>query len=211
MHRWCQSTQGYQWPHFAHLLTLWLTPSFLHAQIDTWCRGRQTGGLSALRLQRCGPAVSRLIQSNLPLSQAGTPGCSPSSSRLEAQQTTQSSSTLQTARREGSTLLVKSVLTILYKSSTATWRCTLEAHWLCVCMKGIMLTLCWYVLSHISHIGLTRNHRKRFGLFWLYNDTVLILAEPAKPCRRFNKFYFQSALTSWTKKSPLAISSPFTS
>lgn len=132
MHRWCQSTQGYQWPHFAHLLTLWLTPSFLHAQIDTWCRGRQTGGLSALRLQRCGPAVSRLIQSNLPLSQAGTPGCSPSSSRLEAQQTTQSSSTLQTARREGSTLLVKSVLTILYKSSTATWRRTLEAHWLCV-------------------------------------------------------------------------------
>lgn len=102
-------------PRFAHLLTLWLAPSFLHAQIDTWCRGRQTGGLSAPRLQRCGPAVSRLIQSNLPLSQAGTPGCSPSSSRLEAQQTTQLSSTLQTARREGSALLVKSVLTILHK------------------------------------------------------------------------------------------------
>lgn len=107
MHRWCQSTLGCQWPHFAHLLTLWLTPSFLHAQIDTWCRGRQTGGLSALCLKRCGPAVSRLIQSNLPLSQAGTPGCSPSSSRLEARQTTRSSSTLQTARGEGSTLLVK--------------------------------------------------------------------------------------------------------
>lgn len=104
-------------PRFAHLLTLWLAPSFLHAQIDTWCRGRQTGGLSAPRLQRCGPAVSRLIQSNLPLSQAGTPGCSPSSSRLEAQQTTQLSSTLQTARREGSALLVKSILTILHKLS----------------------------------------------------------------------------------------------
>lgn len=128
MHRWCQSTQDYQWPHFAHLLTLWLTPSFLHAQIDTWCRGRQTGGLSALRLQRCGPAVSRLIQSNLPLSQAGTPGCSPSSSRLEAQQTTQPSSTLHTAGREGTTLLVKFVLTILHKSSTTVWRHTPKAY-----------------------------------------------------------------------------------
>ena len=141
MHRWCQSTQDYQWPHSAHLLTLWLTPSFLHAQIDTWCRGRQTGGLSALRLQRCGPAVSRLIQSNLPLSQAGTPGCSPSSSRLEAQQTTQSSSTLQTAGREGGTLLVKSVLTILHKSSATVWR--LRAWWLCR-KDNRLLTLCWY-------------------------------------------------------------------
>lgn len=64
-------------PRSPRLLTLWLAPSFLHVQIDTWCRGRQTGGLSAPRLQRCGPAVSRLIQSNLPLSQAGTPGWSP--------------------------------------------------------------------------------------------------------------------------------------
>lgn len=142
MHRWCQSTQDYQWPHFAHLLTLWLTPSFLHAQIDTWCRGRQTGGLSTLRLQRCGPAVSRLIQSNLPLSQAGTPGCSPSSSRLEAQQTTQLLSTLHTAGREGSTSLVKSVLTILHKSNTAMWRHTPKAWWLC--MKDYrLLILCW--------------------------------------------------------------------
>lgn len=99
-------------PRFAHLLTLWLAPSSLHAQIDTWCRGRQTGGLSAPRLQRCGPAVSRLIQSNLPLSQAGAAGCSPSSSRLEAQQTTQLSSAVQTARREGGgALLVKLVST----------------------------------------------------------------------------------------------------
>lgn len=143
MHRWCQSTQDYQWPHFAHLLTLWLTPSFLHAQIDTWCRGRQTGGLSALRLQRCGPAVSRLIQSNLPLSQAGTPGCSPSSSRLEAQQTTQPSSTLQTAGREGSALLVKSVLTILHKSSTTVWQHTPKAQRLCM-KDNRLLTLCWH-------------------------------------------------------------------
>lgn len=64
-------------PRLPRLLTLWLAPSFLHVQIDTWCRGRQTGGLAAPRLQRCGPAVSRLIQSNLPLSQAGTPGWSP--------------------------------------------------------------------------------------------------------------------------------------
>lgn len=101
-------------PRFAHLLTLWLAPSSLHAQIDTWCRGRQTGGLSAPRLQRCGPAVSRLIQSNLPLSQAGAAGCSPSSSRLEAPQTTQLSSAVQTARREGGgALLVKLVSTNL--------------------------------------------------------------------------------------------------
>lgn len=141
MHSWCQSTQDYQWPHFAHLLTLWLAPSFLHAQIDTWCRGRQTGGLSALRLQRCGPAVSRLIQSNLPLSQAGTPGCSPSSSRLEAQQTTQPSSTLRAAGQEGSTLLVKSVLTILHKSSTTVWRRTPKAS--LACRKyNRFLTLC---------------------------------------------------------------------
>lgn len=33
--------------------------------------GRQ-GASPPLRLQRCGPAVSRLIQSNLPLSQSGT-------------------------------------------------------------------------------------------------------------------------------------------
>lgn len=142
MHRWCQSTEDYQWPHFAHLLTLWLTPSFLHAQIDTWCRGRQTGGLSALRLQRCGPAVSRLIQSNLPLSQAGTPGCSPSSSRLEAQQTTQPSSTLQTAGWEGSPLLVKSVLTILHKSSANVRRHNLKVYWLCL-KDNRLLTVRW--------------------------------------------------------------------
>lgn len=101
-------------PRFAHLLTLWLAPSSLHAQIDTWCRGRQTGGLSAPRLQRCGPAVSRLIQSNLPLSQAGAAACSSSSSRLEAPQTTQLSSAVQTARREGGgALLVKLVSTNL--------------------------------------------------------------------------------------------------
>lgn len=45
--------------------------TFLHAQIDTWCSGSQTGGLSTRRLQRSGPAVSRLIQPNLPPSQAG--------------------------------------------------------------------------------------------------------------------------------------------
>ena len=127
MHCWCQSTQDYQWPHFAHLLTLWLTPSFLHAQIDTWCRGRQTGGLTAPRLQRCGPAVSRLIQSNLPLSQAGTPGCSPSSSRLEAQQTTQPSWMLHTAGPGmGNALLVKSVLTVPHKSSGTMWQQELQ-------------------------------------------------------------------------------------
>jgi len=38
--------------------------------------GRQ-GASPPLRLQRCGPAVSRLIQSNLPLSRAATPGFSP--------------------------------------------------------------------------------------------------------------------------------------
>lgn len=181
MHHWCQDTQDYQWPHFAHLLTLWLTPFFLHAQIDTWCRSRQTGGLYALRLQRCGPAVSRLIQSNLPLSQAGTPGCSPSSSRLEAQQTTQPSSTLQTARQEGSTLLVKSVLTFLYKSSATMWCHTLEAYWLCMYERQqvncIILTL-WYVLHHKSHISLIRNYWEKFGFSQLYNDTALFVAEP---------------------------------
>lgn len=167
MHRWCQSTQDYQWPHFAHLLTLWLTPSFLHAQIDTWCRGRQTGGLSALRLQRCGPAVSRLIQSNLPLSQAGTPGCSPSSSRLEAQQTTQTSSTLHTAGREGSTLLVKSVLPILHKSSTTMWLCPPKA---CDCVGkynryNVVFLLCWKILCSTQHNCWTRSHYEHFWDF----------------------------------------------
>lgn len=175
MHRWYQDTQDYQWPHFAPLLTLWLTRSFLHAQIDTWCRSRQTGGLYALRLQRCGPAVSRLIQSNLPLSQAGTPGCSPSSSRLEAQQTTQPSSTLQTARQEGSTLLVKSVLTFLYKSSASMSCHTLEAYWLCTYERQ---QVNWYLLHHLSHISLTSNYWKKFGLSQLHNDTVLFVAEP---------------------------------
>lgn len=56
----------------------------------------------------------------------------PLSSRLEAQQTTQPSSTLQTARREGSSLLVKSVSTGLYKSNPIMWRRTLEACLWCV-------------------------------------------------------------------------------
>lgn len=153
MHRWCLSTKDYQWPHFAHLLTFWLTPSFLHAQIDTWCRGRQTGGLAAPCLQRCGPAVSRLIQSNLPLSQAGTPGCSPSSSRLEAQQTTQPSSTLHTAGREGNALLVKSDLTSLHKSSTIMWQCTGKAgviYFVCKIWGFIMMLCCNLLLPTLS-------------------------------------------------------------
>lgn len=148
MHSWCQSTQDYQRPHFAHLLTLWLAPSFLHAQIDTWCRGRQTGGLFALRLQRCGPAVSRLIQSNLPLSQAGTPGCFPSSSRLEAQQTTQPSSAPCTANREGSPSLVKSLLTVPHKSSSALWWHTPKDFWLCW-KNNILVILSLYQLIHV--------------------------------------------------------------
>lgn len=172
MHRWCQSAQDYQWPHSAHLLTLWLTPSFLHAQIDTWCRGRQTGGLSTLRLQRCGPAVSRLIQSNLPLSQAGTPGCSPSSSRLEAQQTTQPSSTLQTAGREGSALLVKSVLTILHKSGTGVWRHPPPEKPDDNRLLTLFLTLCHY---HLSNDTLTRSYCKIF-LFGICNDAALFIA-----------------------------------
>lgn len=141
MHRSRQSTQDYQWPQFSHLFTLWLAPSFLHAQIDTWCRGRQTGGLSALRLQRCGPAVSRLIQPNLPLSQAQAPGCSPSSSPPEAQRTALVNTTHSGLDR-GNGLLVKSILTILHKSSATVWRHTPQAP------RGV----CTTGLLHYEHI-----------------------------------------------------------
>lgn len=63
-------------PPLAYLLLGSLHPSFMF-KLTLGAEAGRRGGLSAPRLQRCGPAVSRLIQSNLPLSQAGTPGWSP--------------------------------------------------------------------------------------------------------------------------------------
>lgn len=95
------SPHGRQWPPLPSL-TLWLAPSFLHVQIDTWCRGRQTGGLSAPAPPEMWPSC----QPSNPVQPPPEPGRNsrlvpPSSSRLEARQTTQPSSTLQTARRAG--------------------------------------------------------------------------------------------------------------
>lgn len=53
MHRCCGATPGRRCPPPPpRLLTPWLAPSFLHVQIDTWCRGRQTGGGSLPRASR---------------------------------------------------------------------------------------------------------------------------------------------------------------
>lgn len=69
------SPLGRRWPPLPSL-TLWLHPSFMFKLTLGAEAGRQGASLPP-RLQRCGPAVSRLIQSNLPLSRAGTPGWSP--------------------------------------------------------------------------------------------------------------------------------------
>lgn len=175
MHRWYQFTQDLQ-PTLTYSLP-WVAPSFLHAQIDTWCTGGQTasegsceGGAALSSLQRCGPAVSRLILSTTsPRVRSRGGGPRP---HLHAFGGTANKCRL----RRTAALIVKSISVLLHKSCAAIFKDYFMLS--CECRElSIHLNIVAPLLASLTHLTKYGSLPYSLALINAFDKMILIRVE----------------------------------